>query len=183
VKERARTLVDPPAPDDLWAGIASRLGPAGSTSSAEDHVPELLVLPRRHLAWTMPRALAAGIALLLVSAGALWLAQHRGPLAPGSRTLASSAPVRETAQPASFNATQVEGEIAELQRALDTFPIRIAHDHARVKIVDQILRSPVVVSMRVRDDHILDLSLIEAETLQAWNDRVLGVVRVIQRID
>src|SRR5215831_745136 len=33
VKSRAAALVDPPAPTDLWAGIASRIGPAGSTSA------------------------------------------------------------------------------------------------------------------------------------------------------
>src|SRR2546423_14177872 len=34
VKACAAALVDPPAPDDLWAGIASRIGTAGSTSGA-----------------------------------------------------------------------------------------------------------------------------------------------------
>src|SRR6184192_927503 len=34
VKTRAASLVDPPVPTDLWAGIASRIGPAGSSSAA-----------------------------------------------------------------------------------------------------------------------------------------------------
>ena len=33
VTERAAALVDPPAPNDLWAGIAQRIGTAGSTSA------------------------------------------------------------------------------------------------------------------------------------------------------
>src|ERR1051325_7856517 len=52
VKTRAASLVDPPVPTDLWAGIASRIGPAGSSSAArarhgvvldrsEEHTSEL----------------------------------------------------------------------------------------------------------------------------------------------
>src|SRR5690349_7912313 len=45
VRERARSLVDPPAPDDLWAGIATRIGSAGSTRGAGVRVLEW---PRRN---------------------------------------------------------------------------------------------------------------------------------------
>src|SRR5262245_38155069 len=43
VKSRAAALVDPPAPTDLWAGIASRIGPAGSTSAKPEHAPRRVV--------------------------------------------------------------------------------------------------------------------------------------------
>jgi len=119
VKERARTLVDPPAPDDLWAGIASRLGPAGSTSDAEPRAPRVQALSPHRSAWSPPLALAAGIALLLVSAGALWLALHRTPGAPAGGALATGPTTGEAVRPASFDAAHVESEIADLQRALD----------------------------------------------------------------
>src|SRR6516164_966506 len=44
VKARAAALVDPPAPTDLWAGIASRIGTAGTTSAK----------PRRHVVHELP---------------------------------------------------------------------------------------------------------------------------------
>src|SRR5689334_11431187 len=64
VKTRAATLVDPPAPTDLWAGIASRIGTAGSTS-VEPRRFAVRELPsrrpaRRPAAWAVPQwALAA----------------------------------------------------------------------------------------------------------------------------
>src|SRR5262245_39319558 len=59
VKAHAAALVDPPAPADLWAGIASRIGTAGSTSAvpARARVVEL-PLPRRR-AWALWQPLAA----------------------------------------------------------------------------------------------------------------------------
>ena len=114
VRERALSLVDPPTPDDLWAGIASRIGPAGSTSARRR--PEVFELPWR----VLPLAMAAGLALMLVTAGALWTA-YRATHPAASRDVATheSAPGAMTTQLASFDATQVEGEIAQLQRALD----------------------------------------------------------------
>lgn len=113
VKARAATLVDPPAPDDLWAGIERRIGPAGSTSA----IGRVLALPRRRAFALLP-ALAAAAAVLVVAGVAFQLAR------PGSRAdgrdgglLAGAAP--ETAQAASFDAARVDGEIADLQQALD----------------------------------------------------------------
>ena len=113
VKERAAALVDPLAPDDLWAGIASRIGTAGSTSASGAH----RVLPPRRRAWAawmVPAAAAAAVALVL---GVQWFAGHAlhraGPVAAGT-----GAPA-ETTQLATFDAARVEGEIAQLQQALD----------------------------------------------------------------
>lgn len=127
VKNEARALADPLVPDDLWAGIASRIGPAASASvRAEDGADvrsaapvRVLHLPARRPAIAWGWAMAAGIALLLVSAVALVLstrATHRS----SEPTLAvrDTTPA-ETAELATFDAAQVEGEIAELQAALD----------------------------------------------------------------
>ncbi len=112
VKDRAAALVDPPAPDDLWAGIASRIGSAGSTGAAG---PRVLALPRRHAtaAWAVPAAAAAAVALVI---GVQWFAGH----APRRAEPLAAAPApAETAQAATFDAERVEGEIAQLQQALD----------------------------------------------------------------
>jgi anti-sigma factor RsiW len=112
VKQRAGALVDPPAPDDLWAGIASRIGTAGSTSASR---APIVPLPRRRsfATWLVP-VVAAAAALALI-AGTPWLL---------SRTRHETAVVAQpepagTAQLATFDATEVEGEIAQLQQALD----------------------------------------------------------------
>lgn len=118
VRERARTLVDPPAPDDLWAGIASRIGTAGSTSEAPR--ARVLRFPARVPSVALPWAIAAGFALVMAGAGGTWLALRGGFTAPGAREVAQ----RDTLESpdialASFDAVKVEGEIAALQSALD----------------------------------------------------------------
>ncbi len=112
VKERAAALVDPPAPNDLWAGIASRIGSAGSTRA--EGAPVVRMPRRRALAgWALPLAAAAALAIVL---GAPWLVRVvRQERATAARTAAPA----ETTQLATFDAAQVEGEIAQLQQALD----------------------------------------------------------------
>lgn len=110
VKERAAALVDPPAPNDLWAGIAQRIGTAGSTSASDGRV---VPLPkRRFAAWVMPAAVAAALALASALAWTLG-ASHRGA------TVAGDVGGADTTQLASFDAEEIEGEIADLQLALD----------------------------------------------------------------
>ena len=120
VKNEARALADPPVPDDLWAGIASRIGPAESASVRTVEPVRVLHLPARRPAFGWGWAMAAGIALLLVSAVALLYATRGGVRGGADSTFAArdSAPAAQV-QLASFDATQVEGEIAELQAALD----------------------------------------------------------------
>lgn len=122
VKNEARALADPPVPDDLWAGIASRIGPAVSASAQTHHdegTTTVLRLPPRRPAFTWGWAMAAGIALLLVSAVALVLS-NRAALSPAGGTLAAGdTAARAQASLATFDAAQVEGEIADLQAALD----------------------------------------------------------------
>ncbi len=113
----ARALVDPPAPDDLWAGIASRIGTAGSTSASRGKVLEL---PFHMRSVALPWAMAAGFALLLMGAAGTWFVM-RGP-APSPGSIAqrdADAPANGGVQYASFDAAQVETEIAQLQAALE----------------------------------------------------------------
>lgn len=113
----ARALVDPPAPDDLWAGIASRIGTAGSTSASRGKVLEL---PFHMRSVALPWAMAAGFALLLMGAAGMWFVM-RGP-APSPGSIAqrdADTPANGGVQYASFDAAQVETEIAQLQSALE----------------------------------------------------------------
>ncbi len=115
VKDRAGALVDPPTPDDLWAGIASRIGSAGSATASRGRI---LALPRRRAFSAWP-SLAAAAAVLVVAFGAFWLVNGaRRAEAPGTVATRDAAPA-ETTQLATFDAARVEGEIAQLQRSLD----------------------------------------------------------------
>lgn len=118
VKERAHSLVDPLAPDDLWAGIASRIGTAGSTSEAPR--ARVLKFPSRMPSIALPWAVAAAFALVTLGAGGAYLALRGGAHVP-SLDVASrdTAETGSDVQLASFDAGKIETEIAALQSALD----------------------------------------------------------------
>jgi len=137
VKTRAASLVDPPVPTDLWAGIASRLGPAGSSSAAPARHAVVLELPRRVPAVATWQWIAAAAAFVVVASGALWLAHDR--LSPPLRPLAVSQPDRKTdASAAEFDATHIETEIGQLQQALDRGRGKL--DPKTVKVLEENLR-------------------------------------------
>lgn len=118
VRERARALVDPSAPDDLWAGIARQIGAAGPTSAPDP--ARIVPLPRRRrFDWSLPQLVAAGFAALLIGAAAVWMLRQQ-PTPVATRTGPETAPAAtEQAALATFDAQQVEGEIAELRSALE----------------------------------------------------------------
>jgi len=132
VKARAAALVDPPAPADLWAGIASRIGTAGS-SSAAPHVIELPV-PRKR-AWSLWQPLAAAAAFAVIAGGALWLSH--GWFRDASTTVAKG-PQSTTYTSAGFDPAQIEGEIGQLQQALDRGRGKL--DPKTVQVLEENLR-------------------------------------------
>lgn len=150
VKTRAASLVDPPAPTDLWAGIASRIGPAGSSSEGLPARPAVLEFPRVARSWAMPQWVAAAAAFVVVAAGALWLVQHQLPatLRPAPATASRPAPATtRTSQPvpaateatlADFDPSRIEGEIGQLQRALERGRDKL--DPKTVQILEENLR-------------------------------------------
>lgn len=146
VKTRAATLVDPPAPTDLWAGIASRIGTAGSTSvQPRRTVVHELPDPRRvhrPSAWAVPQWALAAAAVLVVAVGVSWVVQNR--MTPGLRDTAVSVPDPGTTAPpsttsvAAFDATQIESEIVQLQQALDRGRDKL--DPKTVQVLEENLR-------------------------------------------
>jgi hypothetical protein len=115
VRQLAGALLDPPAPDDLWAGIANRIGPAGSTNA---RVPRVLVLQRRR-AFGMWPSLAAAAATIAIALGAVWFALGVRRAVPARDPIAAGETSGATTRLATFDATRVDGEIAQLQRVLD----------------------------------------------------------------
>jgi len=73
--------------------------------------------PRRRPEWPLPQLVAAGFAALLIGAAAVWMLRQQP-------TQVATNPAPDTAAPeqaalATFDATQVESEIAELRTALE----------------------------------------------------------------
>ena len=134
VKSRATSLVDPPAPDDLWAGIASRIGTAGSSSEAPR--PVVIELPRRARGWSaMPRWVPVAAAFAIVALGGRWFA--RGGLQRGvsPRTAVEQVvPVEPSlsASAAGFDAGRIETEIQDLRAALERGRGRLAPETVKV---------------------------------------------------
>jgi len=138
VKACAATLVDPPAPADLWAGIASRIGTAGSTSAVPAH-GTLIEMPVRRRRWTLWQPLAAAAAFVAVVGGAAWLTHQWIPGCAGRGPLQAGRPAADNViVDGSFNANEIEGEIGQLQRALDRGRGKL--DPKTVQVLEENLR-------------------------------------------
>jgi len=146
VKTRAATLVDPPAPTDLWAGIASRIGTAGSTS-VEPRRFVVHDMPRRASVWSVPQWALAAAAFAVVALGVSWAVQNR--ITPALRTTgephaptAAGTPFApapdEGIETASFDATAIESQIGQLQQSLDRGRDKL--DPKTVQVIEENLR-------------------------------------------
>jgi anti-sigma factor RsiW len=144
VKTRAATLVDPPAPTDLWAGIESRIGTAGTTSVKPRPIA-VHELRRRPAVWSVPQWALAAAAVVAVAVGVSWMVQTR--LTPGLRpevAVRQATPDRaqtsaaNTASDASFDATAIEAQIGQLQQALDRGRDKL--DPKTVQVLEENLR-------------------------------------------
>lgn len=108
VVDRAGALV-PRAPDaDLWPGVAKRI-------DAPPAVVPFLTRTRRRVSFTVPQLVAAGLALMVMSGGGVWVLNHGGR--------ATDLPPVETAPqngvvPASFGDPRYDEAIADLQQTL-----------------------------------------------------------------
>ncbi len=115
VVTRAQALEDRPPSSNLWGGIASRIGAGRATG--EGKVIDLG--RRRRLSFSVPQLLAAGIALMVLSGGAVWLVAPGGPAVGGSSIaeLPAGAPaalVRPVVETAQYDET-----VAELEHLLE----------------------------------------------------------------
>ena len=131
VLDRARGLDDRPPSQDLWAGIAARIGSAGGTAVVPiGRARTRLGQPSRRLSFSVPQALAAGIALVAVSAGAAWLAL-RHPSGPAvAVTQPGTVEANANWQPQVDSTvdqvvTQLRGTLDQRRSQLDTGTVRI----------------------------------------------------------
>jgi len=125
----ARGLPDRDPTADLWSGIAARLPDAPGVTS--------LPLRRRQRKWTafaVPQLAAAGLALVLVSSGVLWVALRDGGEAGAPPV---TVPVM-TVSPAATDPAEAYGAaIADLETVLAQHRERL--DTATVRVLEESL--------------------------------------------
>jgi anti-sigma factor RsiW len=107
VVARAGELTDRRPDADLWPGVQARIG-------SDRGAPAV----RRSFTFTLPQLIAAGLALMILSGGMVWLARMGG-----SRTdfppVVAEAPAPPSPTPVSLADAPYDAAIADLQRTLD----------------------------------------------------------------
>ena|SRR2546426_7424966 len=139
VVARARELEAKAPETDLWPTIESRLRerPAGFWP----RLSGALNPQGRRFSLSIPQLAALGLALVILSAGAMWFAFYRsGPrVAPTSEpaSASTSAPTPATSGTllASFDESRYDAAVAELQRVLNEH--RAELDTSTVRILEQ----------------------------------------------
>ena len=127
VVARAAALTPRPPAGDLWPGIEPRL-----QSGAVLPFP---AKPSRRFSFTLPQLAAAGIALMVVSGGGVWVLQHGGPAtsAPGVvATDSASLPAPRVVSTA-LSDPRYDEAIADLEQALEAGRAQL--DPTTVKII------------------------------------------------
>jgi hypothetical protein len=145
VVSEARGLPDLPPERDLWPEIEGRLQPREQVPAAPADVPVIPLAGRRRVAMTIPQLIAAGIALVLFSAGGVWMSLTGvGPADPAGVVGVGSDQGTVPVAPVSFTATY-EDAIAELQveylarrTTLDPETIRVVERN--LEIIDQAIQ-------------------------------------------
>jgi hypothetical protein len=128
---RARTLKPQTPRHDLWPGIASRIG--ASADDSEDVISLPVHRPVRRWSFSLPQLMAAGIALVTLSGGTVWMLRNPGN-PPGTAPVAA-APTNPPVINASLKpdaSRSYAAAVADLERVLangrgqlDTTTVRI----------------------------------------------------------
>jgi anti-sigma factor RsiW len=125
VVSRAQAVTDRSPDADLWPGIAQRIAATGGT---------------RRYAFSLPQLAAAGIALMVLSGGAVWMLRQQ---ANESATPAPTAAVIDTVNPAvvpiDLADAPYDQAVADLQRALEAGRSRL--DPETIKVLEASLAS------------------------------------------
>lgn len=140
VAARATTLPDRPPAVDLWPGIARGIGSAGRSfgigrfgTSGQRRGASTRV------SFTIPQLVAAGLALMALSAALVWMSGAGvSQMADGQRA-AGERPAETRPVPANFADAQYDEAVADLERALDSG--RHTLDPQTVRVLEENLRA------------------------------------------
>ena len=126
VVARAGSLVDTPPQQDLWAGVAARIG----------RIVPFQPRVHRRFSFTLPQLAAAGLALMVLSGGMVWLAKTGDPRADFPVT---SGEERPRVAPASLADNHYEGAVEDLEQTLERNRSQL--DPETVRVLEQNLKS------------------------------------------
>ena len=131
VVSEAALLRDARPARDLWSGIAAQIAPDGR--------PRARVSPFRRaitsrLSFTLPQLAAAGIALMVLSGGLVWMARSGDPRADFDPLSAQSGPPSPTpiVAPVNFADQHYDEAIADLERTLEAGRTKLDPETVRV---------------------------------------------------
>lgn len=111
VVARAAALPARPPADDLWPGIEPRL-----TGARDGQVVSFKARSSRRFSFTLPQLAAAGIALMVMSGGGVWVLQHGGRAT--SMPPVAATDERPAVVPAALVDPRYDEAIADLEQAL-----------------------------------------------------------------
>jgi hypothetical protein len=121
VTAQASALSPTPPAADLWPGIEARLERRAAVTPFRERAT-------RRFSFTMPQLVAAGLALMVLSGGSVWLSQY------GGRTTSLPPVVATEIQPASLVDARYDEAIKDLQQTLDAGRAQL--DPATVTILE-----------------------------------------------
>ena len=130
VAARAASLSDRGPDRELWAGVAARIGAEGS------RVAKFSARAPRRFSFTLPQLAAAGIALIVLSGGLVWLAKTGDPRVDFPQVVARDAALDSAAQggvaPVMLAEPQFQGAVEDLERILRANRARLDPDTVRI---------------------------------------------------
>ena len=136
VRAHAQALPDVSPAADLWPGIEEQISPAahGFSRAAADASMVARVKPRaagtRRISFTVPQAIAASLALMIVSGGMVWLLRAGGEQT--DRGIVAVERPRTPMTPANFADPQYDEAVADLERTLEVGRGRLDPETIRV---------------------------------------------------
>lgn len=137
VVARARTIENPAPRRDLWPEIARRIG--ASPARVRTIEPASRSRPARRWSFSLPQLAAAGIALMTLSGGAVWLIRT-----PAQQPVAPQAAVVPAGNPSAVNASVTPKGTASQSYAIAVADLEqvLAHgrgqlDTSTVRVIEQ----------------------------------------------
>jgi tetratricopeptide (TPR) repeat protein len=128
VVTRAGSLAPRPPAADLWPGIAPRLERLATVAPFPPRTAS------RRFSFTMPQLVAAGLALMVMSGGSVWVLQHGGTATDAPPVAAFALRDDPAVAPASLSDPRYDEAIADLEQALQAG--RADLDPGTIKILE-----------------------------------------------
>jgi putative zinc finger protein len=128
VVARSKNLQDSVPANDLWPGVQARI----SSGSVSGRVAPFRRALTRRLSFTIPQVAAAGLALMVLSGGLVWMARSGDPRADVPAIRAQEEPA---VVPANFADKHYDAAIAELERTLEAG--RKSLDRETIRVLEE----------------------------------------------